>query len=146
LDLMTGLSAIQQTLAITKELRGIDDKVAVAEFKIRISEIVDKLLDAKTALVDAQEREIELRKQVQVLQQAALERGRFKDEGGLLFELDERGTKIGEPYCNLCFVREDKKYRLKFYPASPAISSGGYYSPPDREHYYCPNCKEGIYN
>ena len=140
MDLLGGLTAIQQTLAITKELRSIDDKINVAELKIRIAEIVDSLLDAKQALLDAQEREAQLRSEISLLVDAAKRRSALRDADGCLYEIDQAGAQVGEPYCNLCFVREEKLYRLKFIKAYPG-SSGQIFMAPDPAHYICPNCK-----
>lgn len=140
MDLLGGLTAIQQTLAITKELRSIDEKINVAELKMRIAEMVDSLLDAKQALVDAQEREVQLRNEIALLSEAAKRRAKLRDTDGCLYEIDEAGEKFGEPYCNLCFVREEKLYRLKFIKAYPGMS-GVVYMAPDTAHYVCPNCK-----
>ena len=134
MDLMSGLSAIKQTLDITKELRSIDDKIVVAEFKLRISDIVDKLLDAKQALIEAQERESELRKEVSELRSAQVLKARLQDDNGLLFEVDETGEHMGQPYCNLCFVTQNSLIRLRHH----AAKAGG------DAHYQCDNCKTRI--
>ena len=112
MDIITGLTAISQTLAITKDLREIDDKIVAAEFKLRIAEMVDSLLDAKQALVEAQEREVSLRNEILELKGKAAKRATLRDENGLLYEVTSDGAKIGEPYCNLCHVKEDKLYRM----------------------------------
>lgn len=141
MDVITGLTAISQTIAITKDLRNSDDKIVVAEFKLRIADMVDKLLDAKQSLVDAQEREATLRKEIADLKRDAEKRSKLRDVDGCLYEVDESGSNVGQPYCNLCFVREDKFYRLKFVPRYPG-SNGTFYAAPDPEHYFCLNCKE----
>lgn len=131
MDLMMGLSAIKQTLEITKELRSIDDKIVVAEFKLRISEIVDRLLDAKQALLEAQERESELRKEASELRATYSFKAKLRDSNGLLYETDETGSQIGEPYCNLCSAKDEKLIRMRHHPAKV-----GYYA-----GYKCDNCK-----
>jgi predicted nucleic acid-binding Zn-ribbon protein len=117
MDLMMGLSAIKQTLEITKELRSVDKKIEDAELKLRLAEIVDKLLDAKKALIDAQEREVELRKEIGDLQSKQAMKAKLRDNNGLLFEIDDEGRNIGEPYCNLCAVRDEKYIRMRHHPA-----------------------------
>jgi len=112
MDIMTGISAVSETLKITKELRSIDSRIGEAEWKLRLAEMVDKLLEAKEALIDAKENESNLRAKIEVLEKAANEADRLEDDNGLLFDLDESGKRYGEPYCNKCFVREQKKYRL----------------------------------
>ncbi|MDO8983349.1 hypothetical protein [Cypionkella sp.] len=134
MDLMMGLSAIKQTLDITKELRSIDDKIVVAEFKLRISDIVDRLLDAKQALIEAPERELELRNEVSELRSAQVLRAKLQDENGLLYEIGADGEHAGEPYCNLCFVTQNSLIRLRHH----AAKAGG------DAHYQCDNCKTRI--
>jgi len=74
--------------------------------------MVDKLLEAKEALIDAKENEADLRNKILALQAAAEESGQLEDENGLLFELDESGNRDTKPFCNLCYVKEQKKIRL----------------------------------
>ena len=136
MDLMTGLSAISQTLAITKELRNIDDKIVVAEFKLRISDIVDKLLDAKQALQDAQEEQRSLLQRIDRLEEDARFKSTTEDEKGRLFVLNQEGQRQGEPYCNQCFVREGKLYRM-------IREKGGEGWP---ANYQCNNCKVTSYD
>ena len=133
MDIMTGLSAISQTLDITKELRQIDRELDKAELKLRLADLVDGLLEAKEALQDAKERERELRQEILELKEALADRGRFEDERGLLYRLDNEGRRDGEPYCNLCYVREDKLYRCIF---DRYVAGAGY---------YCKNCREVHY-
>ncbi|MBS0573008.1 MAG: hypothetical protein JSS08_07145 [Proteobacteria bacterium] len=112
MDIMMGLSAIKQTLDITKDLREIDEKVNIADLKLRLSDIVERLLEAREALYDAKERERLLRDEIEKLRGDLDKKARLNDEYGRLYEIDERGTKVGVPYCNLCYVKENKLYRL----------------------------------
>lgn len=134
MDVMMGLSAIKQTLDITKELREIDGKINVAELKLRLSDIVERLLEAREALSDAKETERELRAEIRVLKAKLSAKPRLQDENGLLFELNDNGERIGEPYCNLCYVKEDRLYRLRHFEAKP----GSY------AHYHCDNCRTNV--
>jgi hypothetical protein len=127
MDILGALTAIQQTINITKDLRNIDEKIDAAIWKLRLSDVIDKLVDTKDALIDAREREIELSKTIASLEQKLSDRGRFEDQDGLLFSLDDKLQRVGEPYCNQCYVKEDKLYRLK---------SGSYMAGSHR----CSNC------
>ncbi|TKA95935.1 hypothetical protein FAZ78_14250 [Cereibacter changlensis] len=130
MDLLSGLAAIQQTLAITKELRNIDSKIDTAEFKLRLADLVERLLEAREALTDAKESERDLRQRILELEKKIAERGQFEDENGLLFQLNDEGQRIGQPYCNLCYVRDGKLFRLRHREAKYGASS----------HYFCDNC------
>jgi len=113
MDIMTGLSALSETLKITKELREIDDKVAVADLKLKLADLVDSVLDAKQALQEAKQREAELCARILELETQIEENAHLQDEDGCLFKIDETGTRIGEPYCNRCYVSSGKMFRLR---------------------------------
>jgi DNA repair ATPase RecN len=129
MDLMTGLSAISQTLAITKDLRNIDEKINIADFKLRLADLVERLLEAKEALQDAKEHERRLLDQIDLLTKKLNRKATLQDEAGRLYEVDSEGKKFGEPYCNLCFVRDEKLYRLLPWREK------------DGKSYRCGNCK-----
>lgn len=112
MDIMTGLSAISETLKISKELRAVDSRIEQAEWKLKIADMVDKLLEAKEALIDAKETQIDLKKEIEALKLAAETANLLEDDNGLLFDLDEKGNRIGNPYCNQCYIKEQKKFRL----------------------------------
>jgi len=134
MDILMGISAIKQTLDITKDLREIDEKVVVAEFKLRLSDIVARLLEAQDALYDAKERERALRLEIERLKSELAKRPSLKDVNGLLYELDQSGGHVGEPFCNLCHVKEGLLLRLRHFEAKQ-----GTYA-----HYHCDNCKTNI--
>jgi hypothetical protein len=112
MDIMGALTAIQQTITITKDLRNIDEQIDAAIWKLRLSDVIDKLVDTKDALIDAREREVELSKTIASLEQQLNDKGKHEDEDGLLFELNDHGERKGVPFCNFCYVNQDKKYRL----------------------------------
>ena len=84
--------------------------------------------------MDAQEREYALQKEIATLKDRALLRATLRDTNGLLYEINAAGENIGEPYCNLCFVREDKQIRLRHHDAKQGVYA----------HYKCDNCKTMI--
>ena len=131
MDIIFGISAATEGLKLVNELRKIDKEVDKADLKIRLVEVVDKLVDAKQALVDAQEREASLRKEIAALKDKAAKRATLRDTNGLLFETNKAGENLGEPYCNLCYVKEDKQIRMRHFEAK----AGAY------AHYKCDNCK-----
>lgn len=135
MDLMTALSAIQQTLGITKELRDIDGKIDAAVWKLKLNEIIEKLIETKDALIDEKELQKELKAEIERLEAKLADRGRHKDENGQLFEIDTAGNKVGVPYCNHCYVKEEKLFRLRHHEARPGIES----------YFRCDNCKITIF-
>jgi hypothetical protein len=112
MDIIGGISAATEGLKLVNELRKIDKEVDKAELKLRLVELADKLLDAKQALQEAQERQFELISEIKELKAQALQRARLRDFDGLLFEMGEDGAHIGEPYCNQCYIKEEKLFRL----------------------------------
>lgn len=131
MDVLGGIAAATEGLKLVNELRKIDKEVDKAELKLRLVDLADKLLDAKQALQDAYENQLSLRHEIDDLEAKLKLRASLQDENGLLYELKDDGTKAGEPYCNLCFVREEKQFRMRRILA--AVHSG--------EHYLCDNCK-----
>lgn len=135
MDIMTGLHAVSETLKITKELRNIDNEMDKAELKLRLSDLVDGLLEAKEALQDAKQREYDLRKQISSLKEELDGKSKYEDEKGRLYLLDEGLNRIGEPSCHHCFVKEEKLFRMIFQP------QGEY----DRASYWCENHRGAVY-
>lgn len=134
MDIIGGIAAATEGLKLVNELRKIDKEVDKADLKLRLVDVADKLLDSKQALQEAQSLEFELRKEVEQLEEALTLKARLKDENGLLFVVDAGNTMIGEPYCNLCYVKERILLRLRHFDAS----EGSY------PHYQCDNCKTVI--
>jgi len=134
IDIMTGLSAISETLKISKKLRAVDKKIDEAEWKLRLADVIDGLLEAKEALQNAKERERELLHKIEEMGDKLNKKGKFEDEDGLLYEVDKKGVRFGKPYCNLCFVRDDKLYRLRYTPAEAEYSA----------NYRCENCNNWV--
>jgi Zinc-finger len=112
MDIMGALSAVKQTIDITKELRNIDEKIDAATWKLKLNDIIEKLIDTKDALVEARDIQNQLRAEIDRLNKKLEQRGKLRDENGLLFDTDDAGESLGEPYCNQCFVKEEKLYRM----------------------------------
>jgi hypothetical protein len=131
MDIMGALTVVKQTIDITKDLRNIDEKIDAATWKLRLSDLIDKLIDTKDALIEARDRESQLIAKVKELEAKLEDHGKYLDEDGLLFELNDQGVKTGEPFCNQCFVKEGLLFRLLLGPYMPGA-------------YKCSNC-EGFY-
>ena len=129
MDIIGGIGAATEGLKLVNELRKIDKELDKAELKLRLVEVADKLLDSKQALQSAQETEFALRAEISKLEAKLDQRAKLVDRDGLVFEIDDKGSPIGEPYCNQCFVKEEKLFRLVW--TKRAAGSG----------YNCNNCK-----
>lgn len=134
MDILGALTVVRQTLDITKDLRNIDLKISDAEFKLKIADLVERVLELRGALMDAQEREHGLRKEIVALKEIASLRAALRDTNGLLYEINAAGEKVGEPYCNLCFIKEEKQIRMRHHAAGLRIAA----------QYKCDNCKTSI--
>jgi chromosome segregation ATPase len=135
LDLVAGIAAATEALKLTKELRSIDRELDKAELKLRLVELTDRLLEAKEALQDAKEERRTLVQQLSDLEIKLRQKGRLVDERGLLYEMNDEGKQQGEPYCNYCYVKEERLYRLRFMPDQEYAIA----------HYWCDNCKNAYY-
>ena len=134
MDIIAGIGAATEGLKLIGELRKIDKEVDKADLKLRLVDVAERLFETRQALQDAQEREFALRQTISGLEAKLKNRTIFQDENGQLFELDEAGQRIGEPFCNLCFVKEDRQFRLRKIAASVS----------KKAHYRCDNCKTVI--
>jgi uncharacterized protein YkuJ len=131
MDIIAGIGAATEGLKLINELRKIDKELDKAELKLRLVDVADKLLDSKQALQDAHERELALLQSIKGLEKKLVQRASHKDENGLLYAMSKTGERVGEPFCNLCYVKEEKFYRLRYFEASTARKA----------HYLCDNCK-----
>lgn len=131
MDIIAGIGAATEGLKLLNELRKIDKEVDKAELKLRLVDITDKLLDSKQALQDAQERETLLKQKVESLEKRLEDRGTMRDRNGLLFQIDGEGKETGEPFCNHCYVKEERLFRLRHFEAQVGSMA----------HYRCDNCK-----
>lgn len=59
MDLMTGLTAASQTLAIIEQIRSLDAAVDTALFKKKLLELQENAFEARAALLDAKEASLE---------------------------------------------------------------------------------------
>ncbi|MEI2808293.1 hypothetical protein [Albidovulum sp.] len=129
MDIIGGIGAATEGLKLINELRKIDKELDKADLKLRLVDLADKLMDAKQALLDAQENQHSLQREIAALEAKLRQTARMRDERGLLYEVDDHGARIGEPYCNQCYVKEDKLYRML---STERASGSGY---------VCSNCK-----
>ena len=134
MDIMTALSVASKTLEITRTLWNIDSEIDKAQLKLRLRDVIDGLVQTKEALHDAIDRERKLSEKIEALQEEIRFKGSVEDAGGLLSMLDHERRRNGEPYCNLCYVRDQKLYRMRHFEAKPGNSSS----------YRCDNCKINV--
>ena len=136
MDIVAGIVAVTEALRLTKELRNIDLELDKVELKLHLVDLYHRLLESKEALQDAKEERLALKQQISDLEGRLRQRANLFDERGRLYELDEEGNRSRDPYCNLCYVKEGKLYRMH-------RRNGHEYV---RAHYWCDNCKNAYYD
>ena len=136
MDIIGGMNAANQALNMINELRKLDKEMDKADLKLRLVDLADKLLESKQALQDAQQREFDFKAKITQLEAELAERGDFEDEDGLLHELDNDRKRLPGPFCNHCYVKEGKLFRLIFGSdmrgAYRCSNCDGYYGPVEK--------------
>jgi len=108
MDIATGLAAaksrveVVRTVATLLKQSGEIDRLEIAN---RLYLVSDLLLDARTALIDAQEEQQKLRKQMAELNHS-LDFGKSLEPGHGIYYRD------GFPYCPVCWEADVKPVRL----------------------------------
>jgi hypothetical protein len=136
MDIIAGIGAATEGLKLIGELRRIDKEVDKAELKLRLVDLADKLLDAKQALQDAQEERRVLLEKITRLENDQQFKKRLQDEKGRLYVLNDDGVREGEPYCDLCYVKENKLFRMIRYKGNEYGAAC----------YWCNNCRKSYYD
>ena len=130
----SGLSSLKLALDITKEFRNIDTSFKDAEVKLKLTELLEALSDAKFALHDARDENLELKEKVKLLE---LQLSR-KDE--VVFKNDHYYLKTpidGKPegpFCSNCFSKNNELSLLTEVLNRPR-SFG---------KYKCPSCRQAF--
>lgn len=110
-SLSTLIGSINQAIGIGKFLRDTDKAFEQAEFRIKMSDLVDRLVDLKEQLQTNREENIELRAEVLRLKEALAKKSE------VVFEVNKywvnlNGEKHG-PYCQKCYDKDGKLIRLQ---------------------------------
>jgi len=125
------LDGIEGSLKALGKLGELKHELKTVDLKDYILELRKSLLGVKEALLAAKSEQSELRSKIKALNAKLHLRAHLKDENGCLYEADDEGNRVGEPYCNLCYVREEKQFRLVH-----TVGEEGY-------EYHCDNCNQG---
>lgn len=101
MDIMTGLAALKSAVDITKTLKEIDGDIGTAEYKIQIANLLTALAETKISLVEVQQRVLEL-------EEKARKKGEMTKVNGVAYDVDNKGSAIGNPYCPKCLGKDEK--------------------------------------
>jgi hypothetical protein len=126
LDIPNILLTINATLDLVRTLKNIDRSVNEAEFKMAIVDALEKLVEAKSGVVQQAEEIARLEGEVKRLNDAFAFRGALVTHQGFKYDAVD-GEPSGRPYCPACEINHQKFFRIV-----QNISVN------DRK---CPNCK-----
>jgi len=104
MDIMAGIVAATQAIDIAKALRSVERTYDAVSLKAEISDLMDKLLDAKAALQDARQELGEKESRIAALIAANHARAECVTVRGMRFRPSSArpGEPQGSPYCIRC--------------------------------------------
>jgi len=109
MDIATGLAAAKSGVDVVRTiatlLKQSDVEIDRADIASRLHLVSDQLLDARTALIEAQEEQQQLRTQLAELSRALDFGAEFKFRSGVYW-------REGFPYCPSCWEADRKPIRL----------------------------------
>lgn len=128
-EINIALTGLRSAIDIARALRAADNAAAIAGARLQISDLVDKLVDAKeqfteiSNLVDARDKEIaDLKRRLQRSGEVVKHLGAYYDKG-------VQDRPAGDPYCSRCFEVEG----LLVHITLPAHQNAGT---------TCPQCRQ----
>lgn len=112
MDISGVITSLSEAIKLIKSIKDTGSNLDNTELKLRLVDLTDKLLESKDALQAAGNRESELLGQINDLRAKLAEKSKLTSENGILYELDDKGERVGEPRCHRCYVKEEKLYPL----------------------------------
>lgn len=124
-SIVAAITGVKDAIEIAKALRAADKSLEQAEYKLKMSQLIDSLLDAREKAQDAkdllQEKDIKIAELEKMLEFS----GKLGRQYDAYYELQD-GVMLGEPYCSHCWEVGHKPVHL-------IIN--------DRSYPFCPSCK-----
>ncbi len=111
-SVVTILGTINQAIGLGRILRDSEKAFDKAELRIKMSELIDRLVDAKEQLQTNREENIELRSEILNLKEQIGKRNDIVFEKNKYYLKKSDGAKDG-PYCQKCFDKDEKLIRLQ---------------------------------
>lgn len=131
-SISAGLQAVKLAIDIAKDLRSTESAFKDAEAKLKLVDLMEALAEARVQLLDAQEENLALQKEIHELQSKLNEKDEVVFRNGLYYYADPKPGKPEGPFCPHCYQTKDKLLLLK--KAEPAFQVFG--------EYVCSSCKE----
>lgn len=103
MDISSGIASAKAAIEIGKAVKNINKSYDEAVYKATITDLTEKLSDAKLALIEANALIIEKDREISALKSLKIERGNLVEgEGGYQYRANEVGNPVGFPMCPKC--------------------------------------------
>jgi hypothetical protein len=103
MDIAGGISSLKTGIEIAQTLKDINKSFDEASFKAKIADLIEKLSEARIALVEAKETIFEKDREIDALKSLEIERRNLVEgEGGYQYRTNDVGAPIGFPMCPKC--------------------------------------------
>jgi hypothetical protein len=114
MDVVGGIAAAKGAIDIAAALRKAEKNLDAATYKAQLTDLIEKLTDARLALVDAKEALAERDAEVERLKEAFQERASLvKGDGDYSYLLNTKGERSGLPICPKCAALHHRHIQLK---------------------------------
>lgn len=111
-SISTGIAAIKAAIDLSNSIKDADSEYEIAQVKLRFAEIVDRLLETQSTLVEVKDLIREKDKKISELEEALTNRATLVWIEGSYYELSEDGVPGDEPYCSHCWETAGKTFHL----------------------------------
>ncbi len=133
-----GLTALKNATDIVKYLRSVNKDFEQAEFKLKLTELIESLAEIKLKLVEAQEENLALKQEMAECNKKQDFRSQLRVEKNVYVpasgEIEGYGTG---PWCTKCF---DTSGMLVTLHRKVSVAIGNHVN----YKYECPNCKSAV--
>ncbi|MGQ0559350.1 MAG: hypothetical protein ACT4OE_07170 [Sphingosinicella sp.] len=114
MDLITGLAAATNGIAIAKALRQVDKNMDAATYKTQIAGLIETLTDARLALVEAKQTIAERDQEIKRLKEVDRESAKLiEGDGNYRYFPNSKGERSGFPICPRCENLDSRLVRFK---------------------------------
>ncbi len=106
------LNSIKTATEITNVLRESDLSIEEAELKLKLSDLVHALADAKLGMIRIEETLAGQEKRIAELEEALESKDTLVRHHDAYYRLDKKGKPSGVPFCLRCWENEYRKRQL----------------------------------
>lgn len=111
-EIQIAIQAIKHGTEIVKGVAAAEKALSEADLKLRLGDLTGLLLDARTAVTDANDRLAEKDAEISRLREALRNKEEVAKERDAYYAKDSSGRPIGAPYCMKCFEVEHRLVHL----------------------------------